>query len=102
MARANARHGNRRVHARCRNCRTRRVLTKLPEAYQQQPRCTCCGARNFVADQWMNNRNSALKTCYLDCYPYPHQVGSRNCCMKRDGTSRHPEPEPVKGLDLPF
>lgn len=98
MARANARKGKERVHARCRECRTRRVLTKLPENYQQQPRCSCCGARNFVADQWMNNRKSALKTCY----PYPHQVGSRNCCIKRDGTSRYGTPEPVIGLDLPF
>lgn len=93
-----------RCHARCRNCRTRRVLRKgRPETYLVLPKCRHCGARNYVADKWMMERNTKAMACHADCYPFTHRRGSLRCNYDQDGRYRHGEVAPdLPGIDLPF
>lgn len=91
-----------RCHARCRNCRARRVLSKRPEQYQCLPKCRNCGARDYVADKWMNERNTKRMTCHADCRPYPHRKGSKGCHFDENGKHRHGEAIELPGIELPF
>lgn len=67
------------THCRCRKCSARKVLPKHPDEYLRQPKCWSCGARDYRADRWMNNRNNKRQTCHADCYHFPHRVGSLGC-----------------------
>lgn len=71
------------THCRCRKCRTRRVLKRHPETYATQPKCSHCGARDFHADKWMNERKTV--TCHCDGYHFPHQIGSTGCKFDKHG-----------------
>ena len=73
------------THCRCRTCRTRRVLKRHPETYLTQPKCAHCGARNFTADKWMNERKNKKHTCHCDGYHFPHRSGSLGCKFDKHG-----------------
>lgn len=113
-----------RVHCRCRECRTRRVLPKAPDRYatayvecgacgkrhsssyvigngcdkcgsfcmnrvSSAPACGLCGARNYIADRWMNKRDTRKAAC-MECggYWFPHRKGSLFCHFRKDGSPR--------------
>ena len=77
-----------RWHVRCRSCRARRVLPKHPDLYRLQPQCRRCRVRNYVADLWMNQRNTRAMACYCYGYPFIHRVSSRFCQFRKDRTER--------------
>lgn len=90
-----------RCHVRCRKCRARKVMRLRPEYYQTRPACPCGGL--YVADKWMNERNTKAMKCGCDGYPFEHhRMGSLKCHFNQDGSSRYSEPIEMPGIDLPF
>ncbi|WAX22826.1 hypothetical protein MAJJADAN_00064 [Pseudomonas phage Amjad_SA] len=95
------------THARCRQCRARRVLSRHPDAYRTLPRCRNCGARDYHADKWMNERNVKAMTCHCSGhgpgYHYPHRRGALWCNYQPGGdwkTLEQFEAE-IKRLEVP-
>ena len=88
------------THCRCRKCRTRRVLKRHPETYVTQPKCRHCGARDFAADKWMNERK--VVTCTCDGYKHIHQLGSTHCKFLKSGEYRDGPIITLPGIDLGF
>lgn len=91
-----------RCHARCRKCRTRRVLKARPETYLQLPKCSHCGSRDLVADKWMNERDTKAMTCHADCRHFPHRLGSLGCKYETNGVYRDGQITELTGIELPF
>lgn len=89
---------DRRTHVRCRKCRARRVLPRHPERYAGRlPVCRSpgCGSRDYVADKWMNERNTSPRgTRAMGCtcagYWFTHRRGSLFCWYRSDGSDRLP------------
>lgn len=85
-----------RVHVRCRNtaCRAARVLKRHPETYERLPPCRSCGCREYLANGWMNRRDTKKMSC--DCAGYvhltnrvfPHRKGSLYCWYRANGSQR--------------
>lgn len=115
------------THCRCRKCRTRRVLKRQPAEYRNrkicpkckarneygaascdecksclsmQPKCSNCGARDFAADRWMNERKTV--TCHCDGYLFRHQLGSTHCKFLKSGEYRDGPIITLPGIDLGF
>lgn len=84
-----------RVHCRCRGCQARKVLKRLPETYDRQPKCWSCGARDWRPDPWMNRRNTRAMGCMCSGYAWAgmmtgamHRRGSLRCYYRANGEPR--------------
>lgn len=79
------------------------MLPKAPAEYSapgKLPRCSC-GARDWRADKWMNNRPTGRDGARCDCsgYWFPHRRGSLYCWYRADGTDRLPGDEDFVGRE---
>lgn len=86
-------------HARCRQCRARRKLSKHPEEYRTQPQCQC-GARDWAPDKYRKDvelpqiRRGIGRYVRCGCaghalvLTYPHRRGSVWCCYQANGESK--------------
>jgi len=81
-----------RVHCRCRQCETRKVLPTFPDRINTPPKCPKCGARNWRHDAWMNKRDTSLRGMGCACggYWFTHRKASNFCWYRIDGTQRVP------------
>ena len=71
-----------RVNVRCRNCKSRRVLTKHPLSYDRLPKCNNCGRQNYRVVI-----RETQETCTCSGYWFPHRKGSHAECSLIDTTN---------------
>jgi len=93
------------MHTRCKPCRARRKLSRHPDEYQLQPRCTNCGERSWVVDQYrhrvelpqMRAKAGRYRSCHCDGYHFAHRIGFGACKYHLGGGLRLPVAEQSDG-----
>lgn len=61
---------------RCRDCKKRFRIRKLPHQYIRTPKCPDCGSINWRDVDRSDRNYDTKRTCYCTGWPHPHRKGA--------------------------